>query len=58
MLAAVRQSEIKKLIQDEGSVRVSVLSKIFKVSGVTIRLDLEKLEQEEVEKKGIEVIVV
>ncbi|MFQ6065734.1 MAG: DeoR/GlpR family DNA-binding transcription regulator [bacterium] len=51
MLAAVRQSEIKKLIQDEGSVRVSELSKIFKVSGVTIRRDLEKLEQEEVIKR-------
>lgn len=57
MLTEVRQSEIKKLIQDEGSVRVSELSPIFKVSGVTIRRDLEKLEQEEV-IKGIEVIVV
>ena len=55
MLAAVRQAEIKKRIQDEGSVRVSELSNIFKVSRVTTRRDLEKLE---LEKKGIEVIVV
>jgi len=46
MLAAERRQKIKKLIQDERSVRVSELSKIFSVSEVTIRRDLDKLEKE------------
>ncbi len=46
MLAQHRRLKIIELIQEEGSARVSNLSKIFNVSEPTIRQDLEKLEKE------------
>ncbi len=46
MLAFQRRQKILELLQEEGSARVSGLSRIFKVSEPTIRQDLEKLEAE------------
>ena len=46
MLALHRRLKIIELLQEEGSARVSKLSKIFNVSEPTIRQDLEKLEKE------------
>jgi DeoR/GlpR family transcriptional regulator of sugar metabolism len=46
MLAEQRRLKILELLQEDGSARVSNLSKIFKVSEPTIRQDLEKLEAE------------
>lgn len=46
MLAQQRRAKILELIQEEGSARVSDLSRIFEVSEPTIRQDLEKLEAE------------
>lgn len=46
MLANQRREKILELIREDGSAKVIKLSKIFKVSEVTIRQDLEKLEQE------------
>jgi len=46
MLAITRRSKILELLKEEGSTRVSKLSKIFNVSEPTIRQDLEKLEEE------------
>lgn len=40
-----RRTEILNLIQEDGHAKVQKLSKIFKVSEVTIRQDLEELEQ-------------
>jgi DeoR/GlpR family transcriptional regulator of sugar metabolism len=46
MLAEQRRVKILALLQEEGSARVSSLSKTFDVSEPTIRQDLEKLESE------------
>ncbi len=44
MLAEERRAQIYEFIREEGSARVSSLSKTFSVSEPTIRSDLEKLE--------------
>lgn len=46
LLAEQRRVNILALLQEEGSARVSSLSKTFNVSEPTIRQDLEKLEHE------------
>ncbi len=46
MLAQTRKDKILEMLKEDGSVKVTGLSSIFKVSEVTIRQDLEKLEQE------------
>lgn len=46
LLATDRRERIFEMISEDGNAKVVVLSKIFKVSEVTIRQDLEKLEQE------------
>ena len=46
MFAEQRRLKILELLQEEGSARVSSLSKTFEVSEPTIRQDLEKLETE------------
>ena len=46
MLANQRREKILELLKEDGSAKVINLAKIFKVSEVTIRQDLEKLEQD------------
>jgi len=46
MLANQRREKIFELLKEDGSAKVIKLAKIFKVSEVTIRQDLEKLELE------------
>jgi DeoR/GlpR family transcriptional regulator of sugar metabolism len=46
MLAQQRRQKIFELIREDGQAKVLELGKIFKVSEVTIRQDLEKLEEE------------
>ncbi|MBP6686268.1 MAG: DeoR/GlpR transcriptional regulator [Lacibacter sp.] len=46
MLANQRRDKIFELIQEDGSAKVINLAKIFKVTEVTIRQDLEKLERD------------
>jgi DeoR/GlpR family transcriptional regulator of sugar metabolism len=46
MLANQRREKILELLNEDGSAKVINLAKIFKVSEVTIRQDLEKLESE------------
>jgi DeoR/GlpR family transcriptional regulator of sugar metabolism len=46
MLANQRREKIKDLIKEDGSAKVITLAKIFRVSEVTIRQDLEKLERD------------
>jgi DeoR/GlpR family transcriptional regulator of sugar metabolism len=46
MLANQRREKIFELIQEDGSAKVINLAKIFKVTEVTIRQDLEKLEKD------------
>lgn len=46
MLAETRKDKILEMLKEDGSVKVAELSKIFKVTDVTIRQDLEKLEQD------------
>jgi DeoR/GlpR family transcriptional regulator of sugar metabolism len=46
MLAVQRRRKILDLLQEEGSARVSTLSRMFSVSEPTIRQDLERLEDE------------
>ena len=46
MLAQQRRTKILELLQEEGSARVSALSKLFEVSEPTIRQDLERLESD------------
>lgn len=46
MLAHQRREKILELLKEDGSAKVIKLAKIFKVSEVTIRQDLEKLESE------------
>ena len=45
MLANQRREKIYELIQEDGSAKVIDLARIFKVTEVTIRQDLEKLEK-------------
>ncbi|OFY61902.1 MAG: alkaline phosphatase [Bacteroidetes bacterium RBG_13_42_15] len=42
----MRREKILEMIQEDGHVKVADLSRIFKVSEVTVRQDLEKLESE------------
>jgi DeoR/GlpR family transcriptional regulator of sugar metabolism len=44
LLANQRREQILKLLKEDGSAKVINLAKIFKVSEVTIRQDLEKME--------------
>lgn len=46
MLAYQRRDKILEMLKEDGSAKVINLAKIFKVSEVTIRQDLEKLELE------------
>jgi DeoR/GlpR family transcriptional regulator of sugar metabolism len=46
MIPHKRRLEIMKLLEEEGSAEVSHLAKLFKVTEVTIRKDLEKLESD------------
>lgn len=46
MLANQRREKILDLLREDGSAKVIKLAKIFRVSEVTIRQDLEKLEKE------------
>jgi DeoR/GlpR family transcriptional regulator of sugar metabolism len=46
MLANQRREKILGLLKEDGSAKVVKLAKIFKVSEVTVRQDLEKLEQD------------
>lgn len=46
MLAQQRRQKIFELIREDGQAKVFELGRIFKVSEVTIRQDLEKLEEE------------
>lgn len=47
MLAIQRREKILELLKEDGSAKVIKLAKIFKVSEVTIRQDLEKLEKDD-----------
>ena len=51
MLANQRREKILELLKEDGSAKVVKLSEIFKVSEVTIRQDLEKLEKDGVIKR-------
>lgn len=46
MLGDVRRLTIKRLLREEGSAKVAELSRVLNVSEVTIRRDLDVLEQE------------
>jgi DeoR/GlpR family transcriptional regulator of sugar metabolism len=46
MLANQRREKILELLKEDGSAKVTDLARIFKVTEVTIRQDLEKLEKE------------
>lgn len=46
MLPTYRRDKILELLQEDGSAKVLDLSRLFKVTEVTIRQDLEKLERE------------
>jgi DeoR/GlpR family transcriptional regulator of sugar metabolism len=46
MLANHRRDKIYELLQEDGSAKVLNLSRLFKVTEVTIRQDLEKLEKD------------
>jgi DeoR/GlpR family transcriptional regulator of sugar metabolism len=46
ILPTSRRDRILEMIREDGNVKVIELSKIFRVSDVTIRQDLEKLEQD------------
>lgn len=46
LLAAQRREKIIEMLREDGHVKVNNLSKIFNVTEVTIRQDLEKLEEE------------
>ena len=50
LMANQRREKIMDLLREDGSAKVANLAKLFKVTEVTIRQDLEKLE------KGIKVI--
>src|SRR5215510_9612308 len=46
MLANHRRDKILELLQEDGSAKVLDLAKLFKVTEVTIRQDLEKLDKD------------
>jgi len=46
MMANQRREKILELLREDGSAKVNELSKIFKVSEVTIRQDLEKMDKD------------
>jgi DeoR/GlpR family transcriptional regulator of sugar metabolism len=46
MLPTFRREKIVELLQEDGSAKVHDLAKLFKVTEVTIRQDLEKLDKE------------
>ena len=46
MLAHHRREKILELLREDGSAKVLNLARIFKVTEVTIRQDLEKLEKD------------
>ena len=46
MLPQQRKDKILELLAEDGSAKVINLAKLFKVTEVTIRQDLEKLEKE------------
>lgn len=46
MLPVQRREKIMDLLQEDGSAKVLTLAKLFKVTEVTIRQDLEKLEKD------------
>lgn len=46
LLSKQRKSKIFEVIKEDGSAKVTELARIFKVTEVTIRQDLEKLEKE------------
>ena len=46
MLPTNRRDKIFELLQEDGSAKVLDLAKLFKVTEVTIRQDLEKLEKD------------
>ena len=46
MLAVQRREKIMDLLKEDGSAKVLDLAKLFKVTEVTIRQDLEKMEKE------------
>lgn len=46
MMANLRREKILELLKEDGSAKVINLSKLFKVTEVTIRQDLEKLEKD------------
>ena len=47
MLAHHRREKILELIREDGAAKVLDLARIFKVTEVTIRQDLEKLEKDD-----------
>lgn len=47
LLANQRREQILKLLREDGTAKVNDLAKIFKVSEVTVRQDLEKLEADD-----------
>ena len=47
MLATQRREKILELLKEDGSAKVVALAKLFKVTEVTIRQDLEKLEKDD-----------
>ena len=51
MMANQRREKILEFLREDGSAKVIELSKIFKVSEVTIRQDLEKLEKDGLVKR-------
>jgi DeoR/GlpR family transcriptional regulator of sugar metabolism len=46
MLATQRREKILELLKEDGSAKVITLAKLFKVTEVTVRQDLDKLEKE------------
>jgi DeoR/GlpR family transcriptional regulator of sugar metabolism len=46
MLATQRREKILELLKEDGSAKVIALARLFKVTEVTIRQDLDKLEKE------------
>ena len=46
MIPNQRREKILELIQEDGSAKVVDLARIFKVTEVTIRQDLDKLEKD------------
>lgn len=52
MLVAERHTKMAAIVNENGSSRVSELSKIFRVTEETIRRDLEKLESEGILKRS------